>query len=138
MTKRMQELQTICKGYNVTALYIFGSRAGEILRALEDDSYSIQPSVSDLDVGVFSQVPLSAEDKVSLTLELENLFNASRVDLFVLQEVDSFLAANIVRGERVYAADSHAADEYELFALGRAGDLAELERERMAMILHEG
>jgi predicted nucleotidyltransferase len=134
----MHTLQKICKDFSVTALYVFGSRAADINRALENDSFILQPSASDLDIGIFTQVPFSVENKVNLTLDLENLFNAPRVDLFVLQEVDSFLAANIVRGERVYAADSYLADEYELFVLGRAGDLAELERERMAMILHEG
>jgi len=138
MNKRKQELQNICKGYDLTALYVFGSRAAEMLRALEDGLYSFEPSVSDLDVGILTQSPFSVENKVNLALDLENLFRALRVDLFVLQEVDSFLAANIVRGERVYAADSYLADEYELFVLGRAGDLAELERERMAMILQEG
>jgi len=134
----MQELQKICRGYNVTALYAFGSRAAELLRALEDDSYSFQSSVSDLDVGILTQSSFPVESKVGLTLDLENLFNAPRVDLVILQEADSFLAANIVRGERVYTADSYLADEYELFVLSRAGDLAELERERMAMILQEG
>ena len=54
-----------------------------------------------------------------------------------LAEADPFLAANIIRGERLYALDPDEADEYELYVLRRAGDLAELERERMALILHE-
>lgn len=133
----MQELQSICKDYNITALYVFGSRAAEMVQALNEDAFSFAPSASDLDVGILSQSDFSVDRKVSLTLDLDNLFNAPRVDLFVLQEVDAFLAANIIRGERVYAADSYHADEYELFVLGRAGDLAELERERMATILRE-
>jgi len=43
----------------------------------------------------------------------------------------------VIRGERIFAEDSYLADEYELYVLRRAGDLAELERERMAMILQE-
>ncbi len=138
MSNRMHTLQKICKGYNATALYVFGSRAAEMILALNDDAYSPTPSASDLDIGIRVQSDFSLDKKVSFTLELETLFNAPRVDLFFFQEVDAFLAANIVRGERVYAADSYHADEYELFVLGRAGDLVELERERMAMILHEG
>lgn len=133
----MTELQKICKDYNITALYVFGSRAAEMVRALDDDSYSFAPSASDLDVGILSQSDFSVDTKVNLTLDLENLFNATNVDLFVLQEVDAFLAANIIRGERVFTADSYFADEYELFVLSRAGDLAELERERIEMILQE-
>ena len=134
----MNDLQALCKEYNITALYIFGSRAAEMSSALEDDLYSLQMSASDLDIGVYTQSSISIENKISLTLDLETLFNALRVDLFVLQEVDSFLAANIVRGERIYTADAFLADEYELFVLSRAGDLVELERERMKTILQEG
>lgn len=133
----MQEMEKLCKDYNVIALYVFGSRAPEMIRTLEDDTYLLKPSESDLDIAILTQSPLSIENKVGLTLDLEELFHAPRVDLSVLHETDAFLAANIIRGERVYAADSYLADEYELFVLRRAGDLAELERERMAMILQE-
>jgi hypothetical protein len=60
---------------------------------------------------------------------------AARVDLVDLATADPFLAANVIRGERLHAADGRAADEYELYVLRRAGDLAPLERERMALIL---
>ena len=138
MSARIQEMEKLCKDYNVIALYVFGSRAPEMLRTLDDDAYLLKPSESDLDIAILTQSLLSIENKISLTLELENLFNTPLVDLSVLQETDAFLAANIIRGERLYAADSYLADEYELFVLRRAGDLAELERERMAMILQEG
>jgi hypothetical protein len=65
------------------------------------------------------------------------VFGLSTIDLFILQEVDAFLAANIIRGTRVFENDPYLADEYELFILRRAGDLADLERQRMAMILQE-
>jgi predicted nucleotidyltransferase len=137
MCNQMHDLQKICKDYNITALYVFGSRAAEIVRALNDDTFSLAPSASDLDFGVLAQSNFSLDRKVSLTLDLETLLNAPHVDLFVLQEVDTFLAANIIRGERVFTADSYYTDEYELFVLSRAGDLAELERERIEMILQE-
>ena len=108
-----------------------------MLRALADDSYQFPSSPSDLDVGALTHSPFSIEDKVNLILALETIFAAPRVDLFLLQEADAFLAANVIRGERIFAEDSYLADEYELYVLRRAGDLAELERERMAMILQE-
>ncbi len=108
-----------------------------MLRFLQDESLQLPPSQSDLDIGVLTHSPFSIENQVDLILELENLFNAPRVDLFLLQEVDAFLAANIIRGERVCAEDDYLADEYELYVLRRAGDLADLERERMATILQE-
>lgn len=60
-----------------------------------------------------------------------------RVDLVVLTEADPFLAINVVRGEGLYARDEREADDYKLYVFRRAGDLAPLERERMALILGE-
>ena len=138
MSMRLQRIEQICRKYQIKALYVFGSRSADMTRAINDDTYHLAPSQSDLDIGVLTRPPFSIEKKVNLTLELEDLFNAPRVDLTVLQEADAFLAANIIRGERLYAEDSYLADEYDLFILRRAGDLAELERQRMAMILQEG
>ncbi len=138
MKTRLHELEQLCKKYRVKTCYVFGSRGADMLRFLQDESFQLPPSQSDLDIGVLTHSPFSVENKVDLTLELENLFNAPRVDLFVLQDVDAFLAANIIRGERVYAEDDYLADEYDLFVLRRAGDLAELERQRLAMIFGEG
>ena len=71
-----------------------------------------------------------------------NPLSAKRVQLSVrdkvcLADADPFLAANVIRGERLYARDAYKADEYDLYVLCRAGDLAPLERERMALILGE-
>jgi predicted nucleotidyltransferase len=137
MSARFQKIEQICKKYKIKAFYVFGSRGAELFRAIHDDSVQLDKKQSDLDVGVLVRPPFSIEGKVALTLELENLFGVSGVDLFILQEVDAFLAANIIRGERIFAEDPYLADEYELFVLRRAGDLAELERQRIAMILQE-
>ena len=137
MSTRLQKIEQVCTKYQVKALYVFGSRSADMLQAIRDDAYQLASTQSDLDVGVLTDSPISIESKVNLTLELEVVFNTAHIDLFILQEVDSFLAANIIRGERIYARDPYLADEYELFVLRRAGDLAELERQRMAMILQE-
>ena len=138
MNTRLQKIEQICRKYRAKALYAFGSRSAEVLQALQSDTYESQASQSDLDIGILTSYPFSVDEKVNLALELEELFNVPRVDLVVLQEADAFLAANIIRGERIYAEDSYLADEYDLYILRRAGDLAELERKRMAMILQEG
>lgn len=137
MSARLERIEQTCKEYRIKALYVFGSRGAELFQAIQDDSIRLAKSPSDLDVGVLTHSVFSIEEKVNLTLELETLFGLSDIDLFILQEVDAFLAANIIRGERVYAEDPYLADEYELFVLRRAGDLAELERQRIAMILRE-
>jgi predicted nucleotidyltransferase len=137
MSTRTQKIEQICRKYQLKALYVFGSRGADMLQAIKDDQYQPASSRSDLDIGVLSPISFSVENKVDLTFELSNLFGLPDIDLFILQEVDAFLAANIIRGERIFAEDSYLADEYELYVLRRAGDLAELERQRMAMILPE-
>ena len=138
MNTRLQKIEQVCKKFKARALYVFGSRSAEVVQALQDGTLEIRSSSSDLDIGILTRSPLSVDEKVDIALELEEIFDVPRVDLVILQEADAFLAANIIRGERLYAEDSYSADEYELFVLRRAGDLAELERERMAMILEEG
>lgn len=137
MSARLQKLEEICEKYRVKALYAFGSRSAEILNYIRDDARRLSESQSDLDIGVLPRSPFSIENKVNLTLALEDFFNSTKVDLVTLPEADPFLAANIIRGERIYAGDSYLADEYDLFVLRRAGDLAELERQRMEIILRE-
>ena len=68
-------------------------------------------------------------------MELEDLFSVKRVDLVIIPEADPFLAANIIRGERIFCQDDYRADEYDLYILRRAGDLAPLERERQSIIM---
>lgn len=138
METRLQRIKQVCRKFQVKALYAFGSRSMEVFQFIQGDAPQIKPTESDLDIGALTHRTLSVDEKVSLTLRLEELFNVSRVDLVILQEADAFLVANIIRGERLYEEDSYLADEYELFVLRRAGDLAELERARMAMILEEG
>lgn len=91
----------------------------------------------DVDIGIKSLPAhqLTFRQKVELAMAVEALFTVPRVDVVSLEDADPFLAVNIIRGERLYAADSYVADEYELYILRRAGDLAPFERIRMNMIL---
>jgi predicted nucleotidyltransferase len=132
-----KELERLSETYKLNSLYAFGSRGRAAARFVLT-AESMSASESDLDIGVLPRTPLTVKEKVQLALDLEALFDVSRVDLVILPEADPFLAANIIRGERLYARDSYQADEYDLYILRRAGDLAPLERERMALILARG
>lgn len=134
---RSEALAHICKNFRVAILYVFGSRADQVLAWVEGERLTLDPGPVDVDVGVRPAPgqPLSVEEKVRLTIVLEDLWGVSRVDLVCLPEADPFLAANVIRGERLYARDEYEADEYDLYILRRAGDLAPLERERIALIL---
>ncbi|OGO33603.1 MAG: hypothetical protein A2Z16_08880 [Chloroflexi bacterium RBG_16_54_18] len=128
-------LAKICTAHGIKILYLFGSRGLEFYYYLHGAGPPPSPGESDLDVGVLPASPLSVQQKVELTLRLEELFNVPRIDLVVLTEADPFLAANIIRGERAFAENEYDADEYDLYVLRRAGDLAFYERQRMDMIL---
>lgn len=132
------KLLEIAKEFSLEIIYAFGSQAKAVAGFLQEvgDGLSVPPT-SDIDIGIkpSGEKALSVKEKVNLQIEFEDLLSANRVDLVVLSEADPFLAANIIRGELLYARDTHFADEYELYILRRAGDLAPLERERMALIL---
>jgi predicted nucleotidyltransferase len=137
--ERTSTLARLCQESRVDILYAFGSRAREVQEWLEGKRASLPASPADVDVGVkpAQGVRLSIHDKVRLALALEDLWGVTRVDLVSLPDADPFVAANVIRGERLYVRDSYEADEYDLYVLRRAGDLAPLERERMALILGE-
>ena len=107
MQTRLQRIEQLCKQFQVRALYVFGSRSAETFQSIQDDDFSLEPSESDLDFGALTNRVLSVGEKVSLALQLEDLFHVQRVDLVVLQEADAFLAVNIIRGERLYADDPY-------------------------------
>jgi predicted nucleotidyltransferase len=131
------KLAELCKRFDVYTLYAFGSRAQEAKRCLDTNAPLDQAMNSDLDIGVKTgkDVPLTLQEKVSLAQGLEELFDVSRVDLIDLKQADAFLAADVIRGERLFSLDEYESDEYDLFVLRRAGDLAYLERQRMDIIL---
>ena len=139
MKSRHSDLKQICQQFGVVALYTFGSQAKKIKDWMEGRQDDIPLSTSDVDIGVrvISGANFSVTEKAKLALSLEDLFGSNRVDLVLLSQADPFLAAEIIRGERLFTRDEHEADEYELYVLRRAGDLAPLERERMALVLGE-
>lgn len=135
--ERQPLLAQLCSLHQVATLYAFGSRSVEALLWVQGTQQTLVSSDSDLDIGArpIPGVRWSVVEKVELALALEDFFAVARVDLVVLPEADPFVAAEVIRGERLFARDSYEADEYDLYVLRRAGDLAPLERERIALIL---
>ncbi|MCD6255304.1 MAG: hypothetical protein J7J44_03405 [Deltaproteobacteria bacterium] len=137
MKRREEYLANLCYEYGIDILYAFGSRAKEVKIWLKEDLRDLPPSLSDIDIAIkpISGKYLDIKEKVQLTIALEDFFKVPRADLVVIPEADPFLAANIIRGERLFCRDPYRADNYELYILRRAGDLAPLERERLALIM---
>ena len=69
-------------------------------------------------------------------MKLEDLLDVGKVDLVLLSEADPFLSVNIIRGERLFSSDERWADEYDLYVLRRAGDLAPFEQLRIESVLN--
>jgi hypothetical protein len=136
MKDRRGRISAFCERHGIESLHAFGSRAREIADWVEGKRRALARSSADVDIGTLPQDArkLSVREKSAIAIELEEIFQAGRVDLIVMPEADPFLAANVIRGERLYCRDTYAADEYELYVLRRAGDLAPLERERLSLI----
>jgi predicted nucleotidyltransferase len=135
-----EQLREICDRHRIDLVYAFGSRACEARDFLYGIGKMGKGATSDVDIGIKAapkRGAMSVREKVEVAAEMEDLLGLGRVDLVILSEVDPFLAANIIRGERIFAKDSYAADEYELYILRRAGDLAPLERERLSIVFKQ-
>ena len=109
----------------IVALYLFGSRG----RREETPE-------SDADVGVLfhRDQERSLRDVLLLEDALERRLGL-KVDVVDAGRASAFLALDIIRGERVYCADPDACDEFDLYVMRRAGDLAPFERERRRRLL---
>jgi predicted nucleotidyltransferase len=132
-----EQLRKICDRHHIDLVYAFGSRADEVSAFIYGIGKMDERATSDVDIGIKPSPKRGAmpvRERVEVALEMEELLGIERVDLVTLSEADSFLSANIVRGERVFARDPYSAEEYELYILRRAGDLAPLEQERLSMI----
>lgn len=139
MDNKKESIENLCKDFGIDILYVFGSRSKEVADFLLKDESTLSPGSSDVDMGarLIQGRKLTIQEKVLLAIRLEDLLGVSRVDLIVIPEADPFLAADIIRGERLFVRNEDEADEYELYILRRAGDLIPLERERERLIFKE-
>ncbi len=138
MTELQQQLAVVCRRFSVTSLYAFGSRSRDLAArcAGEEGDSPAQPSTdADIAVQPAAGALCSPRDRVALVGELETLFQAPRVDLVILPEASTFLAADAIRGELLFCEDEDQQSREELYYLRRAGDLAPLEHERLRLLL---
>lgn len=134
---KAERLSELVRAYRLADLYAFGSRADQIAAVIRENKALKGASSSDADIGIRPKkgASLSPRDLVNLTVELEDLFGANRVDLVLLPDSEPFLALDIIRGELLYTEDPLDQAYFELLVLRRAGDLLPFKRERIDMIL---
>ncbi len=135
-----RRLEEICRSYGVADLYVFGSRAGEVEDLVSGGRVSLEPSGSDVDIGVLpaERAEWGPERRVRLSMELEDLFQVDRVDLVLLPQAEPYLALDVIRGGLLYTEDADRQARYELYVLRRAGDLMPFKKERMRSLHAEG
>ena len=131
-------LKNLCEKYHCATIYAFGSRADEMKKAITGEGQIDTSCTSDIDIAVKLLAPetLNIRQQVELGIELETIFGINKVDLVMLTEADPFLAVSIILGKRIYCIDETRADEYELYVMRRAGDLAPFEQDRIENILY--
>ncbi|MCD6133126.1 MAG: hypothetical protein J7J16_02210 [Deltaproteobacteria bacterium] len=135
MSEVKNKIEKLAKRYKLQIIYAFGSRAKEALNMVEGKINHLSDRTSDLDIGIKPEIPLNIEEKIEIALELEDVFNISRVDLVVIPEAPVFLALEIVKGELLYAKDDVYEAEYQLYIMQRADELIPYERMKQKMIL---
>lgn len=137
MNRRRAALEAICQEYGIAILYSFGSRAREALAWLDDPAATLAPGPSDVDIGVkpLPAVKLNWREEVAIVQALEEFLGVQRVDLVNLDSANPYLAAEVVHGERLYAENEYAADNYDLYILRQEADLAPLEEETARLLL---
>ena len=133
----LDNIESICHRYHIDILYVFGSRAKELVNYACGKGKIASKKNVDVDLGVLpaQKNHLNVKDRVRLTVDLEDLIGVCRVDLVILSEASPFLALDVIRGEELYSADPDRTAEYELYILGKVGDLAYFERQRRKQIL---
>lgn len=138
MTELQQQLAAVCRRFSVTSLYAFGSRSRDLAArcAGEEGDSPAQPSTdADIAVQPAAGALRGSRSRVVLAGELEALFQVSQVDLVILPEASTFLAADAIRGELLFCEDEDEQSREELYYLRRAGDLAPLQQERLRLLL---
>lgn len=107
----------------IVGLYLFGSRAkGEVHER------------SDVDLGALFAEKMTPEEVFRLEVRFEERLGRP-IDLVDAGSCDAYLALAIIRGERIFCTDSTRCDEFDLYVMRRAADLAPFERERRRMAL---
>jgi predicted nucleotidyltransferase len=119
-----RELRDLAAGDpRILALYLFGSRGRH-----EETEHS------DVDVGILFRQEATLKEVLLLEDVIERRLGLP-VDAIDVGRASAFLALDVIRGERVFCADPDRCDEFELYVMRRAGDLAPFEKERRRLLL---
>lgn len=125
VNKIQNELKSIFKEYSVSAAYLFGSQKDAGLLYIEGRKVAVEKE-SDLDMGItFLQPPEDVYQIYgSMYAVLSKIFKPFNVDIVFMHEVSFIFKFEIIKGHRIYAINSHAADDDEDIITKFASDLS--------------
>ena len=124
----MRYLEKICKKYNISLCYLFGSlqQVGKAL--LEGNPVEYKDSESDIDFAVrFLEPPRdSLVSYATLSMELQDLVSPFKADLLFLHEVDHLIQLEAIKGINIYALNETYRETYEDRVMMFASDEIEI------------
>jgi len=123
---RYARITAVAGEQEVLALYLFGSRADDGLRALGGEA--VHGAGSDLDIGVVFASPPAPLAMADLQVALGDVFAPLRVDLVPLHRVDPLFQFRAIDGHRIFTADEQQTDLFELGVMRHASELLPAQR----------
>ncbi len=124
----MNRIEKICKKYDLTLCYIFGSQKEQGETLLEGKPVELTDPESDIDFAVLFATPPQNNPEVyaSLSLDLQDLVSPFKADLLFLHEVDHLIQLEAIKGINIYSLDEEYRDAYEEKAMMFASDELEI------------
>ena len=124
----MEKIDEICKKYNITLCYLFGSRQNEGKAVLYGEKLEIVDTESDIDFAVlFTRYPENTlETYASLSVDLQELVSPFRADLLFLHEVDHLIQLEAINGINIYTISNDFREAYEEKVMMLASDELEI------------
>ena len=122
------QIKKICKKYNITLCYLFGSQQNNGKAILEGKKVEISDPEADIDFAVLFRKPPenTLETYAYLSLELQELVSPFKADLLFLDEVDHLLQLEAIKGINIYSVDDELREEYEEKVMMFASDELEI------------
>jgi uncharacterized protein len=111
----MGKIKEICRKYNITLCYIFGSQQNNGKAILEGKKVEISDPEADIDFAVLFRKPPenTLETYARLSLELQDFVSPFRADLLFLHEVDHLIQLEAIKGINIYSINKKFTEEYE-------------------------
>lgn len=125
MANKISRLNKLFKKYEVILAYLFGSQKDSGLKYLKEQEVTIEET-SDLDIGILlKKLPVNMYRFYgNLYYDLSSVFEPFNIDIVFLDEVNSLLKFEIIKGHNIYTSDEKFADEYEENIVKFASDLS--------------